>query len=239
METLGYCHWIAGTILLTFVCSSPPAHSVELKGADQPGAREFSSRSKVHKGRRHAKRSSHSHRTWAMHRHRHIDRRHAAYRIRYARRGAHGGSVSMAGVVGPLAAKAQQIVATCGSRVVSAVRRGSRIRGGHQSNHASGRAVDLQGNPRCIYAMLRGWPGGVSTDYGSAPGGAHVHVSYSPGGMEWGLRFAHGRRGYTRYASARRYVSASRRTYAYSGRSAAWRYQMMPPAGMLEGPSIF
>jgi len=146
--------------------------------------------------------------------------------------------VSLAGVVGPLATKAQQIVAACGSRVVSAVRRGSRIRGGHHSNHALGRAVDLQGNPRCIYAMLKGWPGGVSTDYGSAPGGAHVHVSYSPGGMEWGLRFAHGRRGTTRYASAGRDASASRRAHAYGGRTAVRRYQMTP-AAMSEGPSVF
>jgi hypothetical protein len=103
-------------------------------------------------------------------------------------------SVSLAGIVEPLAVKAQEIVSTCGSRVVSSIRRGARVYGGSRSNHARGMAVDLQGNPACIYASLRGWPGGVSTDYSSAPGGKHVHVSYNPGGMEWGLRFRHRRR---------------------------------------------
>jgi hypothetical protein len=100
-------------------------------------------------------------------------------------------SISLAGITPPLAAKAQEIVSTCGSKIVSSIRRGARVYGGSRSNHASGRAVDLQGNPACIYASLRGWPGGVSTDYSSAPGGKHVHVSYNPGGMEWGLRFRH------------------------------------------------
>ena len=135
-----------------------------------------------------------------------------AYRSGYARRAAYGasrgGSVSLAGVVGPLASKARQIVASCGSRVVSGFRAG----GGH-SHHSTGNAVDLQGNPSCIYSMLRGWPGGVTTDYASAPGGAHVHVSYAPGGREWGLRFAHRGGGYS---------SAARRSYAraYTPRTA-------------------
>jgi hypothetical protein len=102
-----------------------------------------------------------------------------------------GNSVSLDGVVAPLAEKTRAIQAACGSRVVSSVRKGARVFGGSYSNHASGRAVDLQGNPRCIYAQLRGWPGGVSTDYWTAPGGPHVHVSYSPNGMEWGSRFKH------------------------------------------------
>lgn len=106
-----------------------------------------------------------------------------------------GRSVSLTGVVPPLAAKAREIVAACGSRVISAVRR-TRVRGsGRLSLHASGRAVDLAGNPSCIYAHLKNWPGGVSTDYHSVRCGRsrcpHVHVSYSPGGSEWGLRFAH------------------------------------------------
>jgi hypothetical protein len=109
--------------------------------------------------------------------------------VRHARR---GNSVSLVGVVSPLAAKASEIVSACGSVVVSA--RSSR---GGRSNHPLGRAVDVQGNPRCIYAHLAGWPGGYSTDYGRAPGGSHVHISYNPGGQEWGLRFAHGVR-YTR-----------------------------------------
>lgn len=102
--------------------------------------------------------------------------------------------VSLQGVVAPLAEKARAIAAACGSRVVSAVRRGATVYGGSASNHASGRAVDLQGNPACIYAQLRDWPGGVSTDYQRAPGGPHVHVSYNPSGMEWGLRFVHPRK---------------------------------------------
>jgi hypothetical protein len=93
------------------------------------------------------------------------------------------------GVTPALAAKAREIVAACGSRVVSGVRH-TRIAGTHRmSLHASGRAVDMQGNPSCIYAALRGWPGGVSTDYGRAPGGPHVH--FSLGGREDGRRFAH------------------------------------------------
>lgn len=55
------------------------------------------------------------------------------------------------------------------------------------SLHASGLAVDMAGNPGCIYARLRGWPGGYSTDYARV---RHVHIS-GPGGREDGLRFAH------------------------------------------------
>lgn len=110
-------------------------------------------------------------------------------------------SVSLSGIVAPLADKAREIVSACGSKVVSSVRVGARVYGGSPSNHASGRAVDLQGNPSCIYAQLRGWPGGVSTDYWRAPGGPHVHVSYSPNGMEWGIRFVH--RGSSRKARHR------------------------------------
>lgn len=98
----------------------------------------------------------------------------------------HDRSVSLNGVVQQLASKAREIVKDCGSVIVSAV-----SRRGNRSNHPLGRAVDIQGNPRCIYAHLKSWPGGVSTDYATAPGGKHVHVSYNPGGQEWGLRFAH------------------------------------------------
>lgn len=96
------------------------------------------------------------------------------------------GGLSTAGLVAPLAAKAHEIVNVCGSRIISA-HRNTRVRGsGRMSLHASGRAVDLQGNPSCIYAQLRSWPGGYSTDYGRV---RHVHVSY--GGREHGHRFAH------------------------------------------------
>lgn len=95
-------------------------------------------------------------------------------------------SVSLAGVSPRLAAKARQLERVCGARVISAVRR-TRVAGTRRmSLHASGRAVDLRGAPRCLYAHLRGWPGGVSTDYGRV---AHVHVSL--GGAEQGRRFAH------------------------------------------------
>lgn len=105
---------------------------------------------------------------------------------------------SLTGVYGPLAAKAREIVAACGSRVVSGVRR-TRVAGTRRmSQHASGRAVDLRGNPACIYARLRGWRGGYSTDYATAPGGPHVHVSL--GGCEDGRRFAH-RASRPRYAA--------------------------------------
>ncbi len=111
------------------------------------------------------------------------------------RRIAKRSDVSLAGVTPVLAAKARQIVASCGSTIISAV-----SRRGIRSNHPIGRAVDIKGNPSCVYAQLKGWPGGYSTDY-SASG--HVHISYNPGGQEWGLRFAHGTHGH----GARRYAS--------------------------------
>jgi hypothetical protein len=106
-----------------------------------------------------------------------------------------GRLVSLSGVTPVLAAKAREIVADCGSVVISTI-----SARGNRSNHPAGRAVDLRGNPRCIYAHLKGWPGGYSTDYSAV---AHVHVSYNPGGQEWGLRFAHnshGRHRATRFA---------------------------------------
>lgn len=101
-------------------------------------------------------------------------------------------------VVGPLASKVRQIQSACGSVVISSVRHTRVARSRHMSLHASGRAVDLRGNPRCIYAQLRGWTdhgGGYSIDYGSVQ---HVHISY--GGREAGLAFRH-QGGRTRYAS--------------------------------------
>jgi len=90
-------------------------------------------------------------------------------------------------VRGQLATKAQEIVANCGSTVISGWRPGARVAGsGRVSLHASGRAIDLKGNPRCIYLHLQGWPGGYSVDYRAMQ---HVHVSL--GGIEDGLRFVH------------------------------------------------
>jgi hypothetical protein len=96
-------------------------------------------------------------------------------------------SVGVAGIDGTLAAKAHEIVANCGSTIISGFRPGARIAGTrHASMHASGRAVDIKGNPGCIYSHLHGWPGGYSVDYGSVQ---HVHVSL--GGFEDGVRFSH------------------------------------------------
>src|SRR5207253_1691857 len=86
---------------------------------------------------------------------------------------------------------------------------------GIRSNHPIGRAVDMRGNPGCIYAHLKGWPGGYSTDYAAV---AHVHISYNPGGQEWGLHFAHngGGHSYARYASRAMRSYASRGIWAYA-----------------------
>ena len=101
-----------------------------------------------------------------------------------------GRGVSMSGIVPALAAKVAQIQASCpGAQVISAVRH-TRIRGTRRmSLHANGEAVDMRGNPSCIYAQLRNWPGGYSTDYGRVQ---HVHISLSSSGREMGVRFAHG-----------------------------------------------
>jgi hypothetical protein len=97
---------------------------------------------------------------------------------------------SMASIVPPLAAKVAEIQSACpGAHVISGLRH-TRIRGsGRMSLHATGEAVDMRGNPSCVYAQLRDWPGGYSTDYGRVQ---HVHISLSATGREMGLRFAHG-----------------------------------------------
>lgn len=116
----------------------------------------------------------------------HLHPHHVVARPRLHGRATHGDLLR--GVTPPLAAKAREIVRACGSSIVSGVRY-TRVAGSRRlSLHASGRAVDLRGNPSCIYARLRGWPGGYSTDYWRV---AHVHVSW--GGREAGLRFAHAR----------------------------------------------
>jgi len=109
---------------------------------------------------------------------------------RFARRLIRSESM-LAGVYGPLADKAREIEGACGSRVISGVRRGARVAGTRRmSLHSVGRAVDIRGNPRCAYAMLRDWPGGVSVDYGRV---GHIHFSYDPhGGREMHARFSHG-----------------------------------------------
>lgn len=124
------------------------------------------------------------------HTRKHYAKRHNSGAHRVARRveRSHsvGRSVSLAGVTPVLVAKAQEIISACGSVVTSA-----RAGRGYRSNHPIGRAVDMQGNPACIKSHLNNWPGGLSTDYWTAPGGPHYHISYNPGGQEWGVRFAH------------------------------------------------
>jgi hypothetical protein len=97
-----------------------------------------------------------------------------------------GNTTSLEGYPTELVQKTHEITTSCGSKIISAFRPGSMI-GGHLSNHAIKRAVDIAGNPSCIYAHLKGWPGGYSVDYAAVQ---HVHVSYNPR-MEWGARFVH------------------------------------------------
>ena len=121
------------------------------------------------------------------------------------------GSVSLNGLVPELASLARTLAAVCGSKIISAVRH-TYVRGsGKLSLHASGRAIDVSGNPSCIARMTASWPGGVSNDYFKIRPN-HYHISYSPGGREWGSRFAHySGRNRARYAKRwkRRYAHAS------------------------------
>lgn len=100
------------------------------------------------------------------------------------------------GVRPELVALASTLASACGSRVISGYRH-THVAGTRRwSLHASGKAIDVAGNPTCVYSHLRSWPGGVSIDYGRVQ---HVHISYDPeGGREMGLRFAH--YGHRRYA---------------------------------------
>lgn len=95
------------------------------------------------------------------------------------------------GLVGPLQAKLASIQAACpGTHAISGIRH-TRIAGTRRmSLHAQGKAVDVRGPYGCIYAQLKGWSGGYSTDSGRVQ---HIHISYDhAGGREMGLRFAHG-----------------------------------------------
>ena len=116
-------------------------------------------------------------------------RRHAHYGGHHTH-GHHGG---LAHVNPRLAAKVRQVVGACHAHVVSGLRPGARIAGsGRRSRHASGQAVDVSGNYRCIYAHLRGWPS-YSLD---GPRMRHVHISlgeghfYHHGGRHHGHRYA-------------------------------------------------
>lgn len=100
--------------------------------------------------------------------------------------------VSLRGVVAPLVKVARMLSTKCGSRVTSALRRGAMVCGHGRrcstSNHALGRAIDMQGNPSCMARLMRNFKGGKSNDYSAVN---HFHYSWHPGGKEWGQTFAH------------------------------------------------
>ena len=108
------------------------------------------------------------------------------------RRGKGRASRNVSGLPGPLVAKLQELDRACGMRVVSAFRPGARVAGtGRVSLHALRKAADIAGGDfGCAYARLARWPGGVSTDAAAV---RHIHLSWNPGGREWGARFVHHR----------------------------------------------
>lgn len=130
--------------------------------------------------------SDRRHRHKARHRH---HRRHHAIRHRHRHRVAVAAPrQSLAGFPSPLVAKAHELERSCGSHIISAFRPHARIAGsGRVSNHALRKAIDMAGNPGCMYAHMKGWPGGYSVDYGRV---RHIHISYNRQ-REWGLKFAH------------------------------------------------
>src|ERR1700754_1270317 len=81
--------------------------------------------------------------------------------------------VSVSGLVSPLAAKLASIQAACpGTHAISGIRH-TRIAGTRRmSLHAQGKAVDVRGPYGCIYAQLKDWSGGYSTDAGRV---RHIH----------------------------------------------------------------
>lgn len=101
---------------------------------------------------------------------------------------AHAEQFSLNDFPAPLVKKVAEIQKACGSQIVSAYRPGAVTPYGNASEHAFKRAVDLSGNPKCIYQHLEVWEGGVSIDYAVV---GHVHISWHPGGTEQGVRFAH------------------------------------------------
>lgn len=132
-------------------------------------------------------------------------------------RGRYGGSTAIAGLHPVLKAKVQEITAACKTHVVSTY-----CRGGMTPNHGGGFAADLQGDPECIKSHMAGWKGGMSTDYYTAPGTKHYHISYSRK-HEWGLRFAHyhggktrtAKRGFAHYAAAGNYQTTYSQPTSY------------------------
>lgn len=86
-----------------------------------------------------------------------------------------------------LAAEAATIARDCGARVISGDRHTKVAGTNHWSCHSYGQAVDMSGNPGCIYQHLQTWSGGYSIDYGRM---GHVHISSCR--AEWGVHFNHG-----------------------------------------------
>ncbi len=114
-----------------------------------------------------------------------------AERTRRAVEPAYASEGYSAGLVGPLQTKLASIQTACpGTHAISGIRH-TRIAGTRRmSLHAQGKAVDVRGPYGCIYAQLKGWSGGYSTDAGRVQ---HIHISYDDGdGREMGQRFAHG-----------------------------------------------
>jgi hypothetical protein len=125
-----------------------------------------------------------------------------------------GAGISAMDIAPKLAAKTQEIVQDCGSKVISSFRPGARVLGsGRLSLHGFHKAVDIQGNYPCIYAHLQNWPGGYSID----PDAVH-HVHVSLGGREDGRRFVHHGHAKARYAALFRLRYASSAAYAKASR---------------------
>ena len=101
-------------------------------------------------------------------------------------------STNLGHVTPVLAAKTRELIQHCGAKVVSAHRpraviRGTRVPSLHGRWPAE--AVDLAGGDiGCVYARLKHWRGGYSTDYRAV---RHVHISFSSDGRERGARFVH------------------------------------------------
>lgn len=103
------------------------------------------------------------------------------------------GGASLAGLPGPLVAKVEEISRDCpGMHAISTFRPGARIAGTNRASlHGFHKAADVAGGSfACAYAHLGSdWPGGASID---AARMGHIHISWNPGGAEWGARFNHG-----------------------------------------------
>lgn len=115
------------------------------------------------------------------------------------------GSKDLSGFPAPLVEKARELESTCAATIISGFRPGARVAGsGRPSLHSVRRAIDMRGGYSCMYAHLRDWPGGYSIDPGRVH---HIHISYEPGGREWGAHFAHYSVHRIRYAHRRRHLA--------------------------------